>query len=302
MSEISKAVDNGASLVIFPSEKNTESINRLLNSLNSAPAIAVDTTLQKISGIDFDNSFFAGVFKKKEENPVLPAIEKHYRFAENRLQNETRLLWFQNNDPALTSKKQSKGKIYIFSFPLNQSSEAFSRDVLFVPVIYKIVLNSETAQTTSFIVGQNNSFLLENEDNSNLATEIEIVNRKNNERFVPEKMVTANGMMLSFNGQVRNDGHFLIQSDDSISAAVAFNYDRKESDLNYLGIPDLKEKIDALQLKNVAIIENAEENFAAIFDEIQKGKQFWKWFIMMGLLMILTEAAIIRFWRNNPKT
>jgi hypothetical protein len=49
-------------------------------------------------------------------------------------------------------------------------------------------------------------------------------------------------------------------------------------------------------------VENAEGNFAEVFDEIQNGKQLWKWFILMALLMILAEVALIRFWKSQPKT
>jgi hypothetical protein len=51
------------------------------------------------------------------------------------------------------------------------------------------------------------------------------------------------------------------------------------------------------QLNNAQVVQNAERNFSEIFDEIQNGKQLWKWFILLALLFILTEVAIIRFWK-----
>lgn len=302
VSELGNAVSNGASVVIFPAGKGTEPINKLLTALNSAPVTGLDTTSQKISGIDFDNPFFAGVFREKEENPVLPAINGHYLFAANRTQRDTRLLWFQNNDPALSVQPYEKGKSYVFSFPLDKANESFLRDIIFVPVLYKIVLNSASGQMPPFIIGRNHSFQLEPAYNVNLGSGIEIINRKNGDRFVPEKNVTGKGVMLEFNDLIKTDGHFLIQNEDSVVAAVAFNYDRKESELNYYQVTELNEKIETLQMKNVQVIENTDGNFAEVFDEIQNGRQLWKWFILMALLMIFAEAVIIRFWKNNPKT
>jgi hypothetical protein len=302
ISELSNTAAKGASIVIFPAGENIQNVNNLLAAFNVSSIIAADTTTQKISGIDFDNPFFAGVFKKKEENPVLPETRGHYQFAANRQQSDMRLLWFQNNDPALSVQPFENGKIYLFSFPLNKDNEAFSRDVIFVPVAYNIVLNSAPDQPASLIVGKNNFFQLGAAKNVNLGSNIEMVNRKNGDRFVPGKNVTGNGVILEFNDLIKNDGHFLLQNEDSVFAAVAFNYDRKESDLNYFQVDELKAKIEALQMKNVKVVENAEGNFAEVFDEIQNGKQLWKWFILMALLMILAEVALIRFWKSQPKT
>lgn len=300
--ELSNAAAKGASIVIFPAGRNIQNVNSLLAAFNVSPIIAADTTTQKISGIDFDNPFFTGVFKKKEENPVLPETQGHYQFAANRMQTDMRLLWFQNNDPALSVQPFENGKIYLFSFPLNKDNEAFSRDVIFVPVAYNIVLNSAPDQPASLIVGKNNFYQLGAAKNVNLGSNIEMVNRKNGDRFVPGKNITGNGVMLEFNGLIQNDGHFLVQNEDSVFAAVAFNYDRKESDLNYFQVDELNAKIETLQMKNTQVVENAEGNFAEVFDEIQNGKQLWKWFILMALLMILTEVALIRFWKSLPKT
>lgn len=302
ISELADAAASGLSIVFFPAERNLQTLNSMLAAFNVSPVIALDTTTQKISGIDFDNPFFSGVFRKKEENPVLPSTRGHFQFSANRLQNDTRLLWFQNNDAALTMQPYEKGKVYLFSFPLNKANEAFSRDVIFVPVVYKIVLNSAPDQMASLIVGKNSFYQFDAAKNINIASNIEMVNRKNKEKFVPEKNITGNGVLLQFDEFVKNDGHYLVQSEDSVIAAVAFNYDRKESDLSYFSFGELNERIEAVQLKNSQVIENAEGNFAEVFDEIQNGKQLWKWFIIMALLMILAEVALIRFWKDRPKT
>jgi hypothetical protein len=60
---------------------------------------------------------------------------------------------------------------------------------------------------------------------------------------------------------------------------------------------ELQDKIESAQLNNAQVVQNAERNFSEIFDEIQNGKQLWKWFILLALLFILTEVAIIRFWK-----
>jgi hypothetical protein len=301
-SELRNIVADGISIVVFPSSVNTETTNSLLSTLNAAQISTFDTTTQKISGVDFENAFFDGVFSKKAENPVLPETHGHFQFIKNSLQNDVKLLWFQNGDAALTVQPFEKGKVWVYSFPLGKISESYTRDVLFVPVTYNMVLKSVSNKPTSLVVGKDNFYQLGNSMEFNGNSGFEIAERKTGERFVPGKIFSGKGVMLDFTGQIKNDGHFLVQNADTVIGAAAYNYDRAESNLSYYSNDELSAQIETLQLENAGIIENADQNFAEIFDDLQHGKQLWKWFIILALLMVLSEAAIIRFWKNTPKT
>ena len=298
LSELKNTVERGSSVVIFPGEKmNLSSVNELLTLFNTNVATGIDTSKQKISGIDFENKFFADVFRKKEENPVYPEIDGHLLFANNTLSPETRLLWFQNNDKALSTINYENGKVWIFSFPLTKKNEAFARDILYVPTIYNIVLNSLPSQQMSYTVGKNTFYEIQGSRNINLNSPIEIENNKTGDKFIPTKNISNRGIQIGFQEQILNDGHYLVQNEDTTLTALAFNYDRKESDLRYFEQDELQDKIEMAQLKNAQVVQNANRNFSEIFDEIQNGKQLWKWFILLALLFIFTEVAIIRFWK-----
>ena len=296
LNELNSAVENGTSIVLFPGNLNNPSINNsFLAQFNANRVIGKDTIIQKISGIDFENKFYEDVFKKKEQNPILPEIAKHLKFEENIRTTEQNLLWFQNNDKALSMLQHKIGKIWIFSFPLCAENETFARDVLFVPTLYNIVLNSFTKQEISFVLGQNTFFDLPKNDIINPNISIEIENLKNGEKFIPAKSITGRGTRIEFANQILEAGHYLINNDQTVLSAMAFNYNRKESDLSYFSGSELKEKIDLLQFINATIIDDIESNFIDIFDEIQNGKQLWKLFIFLALLFILAEVMIARF-------
>jgi hypothetical protein len=298
LNELRNSVARGSSVVIFPGEKNPASTNELLTLFNTNTITGADTTKQKISGIDFGNKFFADVFRKKEENPIYPEINGHLQFENNIRSTETRLLWFQNNDKALSTVNYENGKVWVFGFPLEKKNEAFARDILFVPTIYNIVLNSLPSQQMSYVLGRNTFYEIQGSRNINLNSSIEIKNLKSGDKFIPSKNISnRGGTQIEFSDQIFNDGHYLIQNEDTIITALAFNYDRKESDLRYFEQNELQDKIESAQLKNAQVVQNAERNFSEIFDEIQNGKQLWKWFILLALLFILTEVALIRFWK-----
>ena len=298
LGELQNSVERGSSVVIFPGEKTgLNTLNELLTLFNANVATGIDTTKQKISGIDFENKFFADVFRKKEENPVYPEIDGHLLFSNSTFSAETRLLWFQNNDKALSMINFEKGKVWVFSFPLTMKNESFARDILFVPTIYNIVLNSLASQQMSYTVGKNTFYEIQESPNINLNSPIEIENTKTGDKFIPNKNISNRGIQIGFSEHIFNDGHYLVQNDDTTLTALAFNYDRKESDLRTFEPGELEEKIILAQLKNARVVHNTDRNFSEIFDEIQNGKQLWKWFILLALMFILTEVAIIRFWK-----
>ena len=296
VNEITKAAENGSSVVLFPGAIGNAGINNNLLSKSGAGLInGLDTTRQEISGIDFDHPFFNDVFKKKAENAVHPKIDRHLTFEKNIRTSETALLWFQNGDKALSVVPFENGKVWVFSFPLNKKNENFARDILFVPSLYNIVLSSLPNQQISLIIGQDNHFTIPRNQKIDLNSSIEIENKNNNEKFIPEKMVTERGTRIDFGGQISEAGHYLIKNDDQTISALAFNYNRKESELSYFTPSELNDKIENARIKNASVVKNAGGNFSEIFNEIQNGKQLWKWCILLALFFILSEVLIVRF-------
>ncbi len=95
--------------------------------------------------------------------------------------------------------------------------------------------------------------------------------------------------------QITKSGQYEVLNDNQLLATLSFNYNRAESDLHYLNADEIKSKTETSGLKNASVVSNVKSNFSDIFDEIQNGKQLWKWAILMALLFILAEVSISRF-------
>lgn len=299
LNELETAVNNGASVVLFPKLAQQTSItNQFLSKFNANTASGIDTTSQEISGIDFDNRFFRNVFRERKENALLPKINGHLKFSENIRSNETQLLWFQNGDKALSGLPYGNGKIWIFSFPLNKKNEIFARDILFVPSIYNIVLNSLPDQQISYTIGMDRSYLLPRNINVSLETSLEIENRNTGDRFIPGVNVSGQGMRLDLGGLIETAGHYLVKNENETIASLSFNYNRNESDLRYFSPDELEERIQLSNLKKTAVLKNVSGNFEEVLQTIQQGKQLWKWCILLALFFILAEVLIARFWKQ----
>ncbi|PIF02121.1 MAG: hypothetical protein CR996_01550 [Draconibacterium sp.] len=301
LNELKQAANKGASLVFFPQNgENQDQSNMLLSAIGGTRITGKDTTTQKISGINFGNRFFDNVFSKREENALLPAIKGHFLFETGTRNMETRLLWFQNNNKALSVNNTGKGKIWTFAFPLDNSSEAFAKDILFVPVIYNIVLNSIPAQKLSYTIGKDTYFELGTSDISNANATLEIENSAIGERFIPGHRITGGTIGIETGNKITRSGLYKVYSNNRPVAATAFNYNRKESDLRYFSADKISTNAEKAGLKNIKIITDANSNFSEVVDDIQNGKQLWKWFIALALLFLLSEVLIARFWKPSP--
>jgi len=297
LNELESIVKNGTSVVVFPTVSNIGMINNLLTQFNTNRVIGMDSTTQEISTIEFDNNFYKNVFKKREQNPILPEIKGHLRFESQTQSNEIALLSFQNGDKALSQLSYNEGKIWVFSFPLSTGNDAFARDILFVPTLYNFVLNSLPRQEMSFTVGKNTFFNIPRNISFNVNATFEIENLKTGEKIVPSNTIAGRQTRIEFGDQIGTDGQYLVMNDGNTLASMAFNYDRKESDLRYLTQSELLDKLEERSLKNATVVKEVERSFSEVFDDLQNGKQLWKLFVMLALLFIVTEVLLARFWK-----
>lgn len=298
INELESVVRKGTSLVLFPNDNvPPAAYNSLLSEVGANKIIGNDSTALKISGIDFENPFFKDVFLKREENPILPEIDDHIRFDENTLSTETKLIWFQNNDKALSVSDHGSGKVWVFAFPLNKKSEAFATDVLFVPTLYNIVLNSVPAQEISYVVGKTTFYNLSSKNQIDHNSSLEIEDIQNGEKFIPSRTVSNSGIRIGFSDYINKAGYYQIKNENEVVSTLAFNYNREESELTYFTPGEIEDKLETQQLQNASVLSNIERNFSEVFKDIQNGKQLWKYFILLALIFILIEVLISRFWK-----
>ncbi len=299
LNELESVTEEGTSVVLFPETGNNPDFNnQFLSRFGAATVTGEDTTRQEISGIDFDNRFFRDVFSEKEDNALLPEIAGHLKFTGNIRTEESNLLWFQNGDKALSMLPYGDGKVWVFSFPLNKSNEAFARDILFVPSIYNIVLNSIPAHPFSYTIGNDISFTLPPNRDVPPGSGIEIENKNTGDAFIPETRTSGRGIRIEPGSSVEDAGHYLVKANNETLTALAYNFSREESDLRYFSRDELEERIEMHNLQQATVISDATSNFSEILDEIQRGKQLWKWCILLALFFILSEVLIARFWKQ----
>lgn len=291
--ELMKFVENGGSLLFIPAEKpEFSSTNELLLALRAEQLTGSDTTRQKVEGVNLKSRIFRNVFTEWEERIDLPTTSRHFGTSLITNSSAERLLTLANGHPFLSAYFFGSGSCYVLTSALRDEWTNFHRHALFVPVIYNMALNSILHGASSETIGSDEFIAVDSKltENSNL----EVISKDNKSSFLPERVVRPEGNGIMVHDQVRTDGHFLIMADKDTIRPVSFNYDRSESDMNFLKIEEFRKIASDLGINRIQIVDGSAETIANEVTQLQDGKQLWRLFLILALFFLLTETILIR--------
>lgn len=293
---------NGGSLVVFPpGNGNPEGYQPFFNELNTHGYAATDTTRQRVSYINLEQEVFTDIFLKNAtgkatlpENVDLPVVFKHYIIPSGTHSNLETLMRLQNNDPFLVSATLGKGTIYLFTIALLDEWSNFVHHLIFLPTLYNIALLSNRIQPLSFPVGENSMIEIpldpEGEKNS-----IKITNIENHFEMVPEVKKLGYRSTLYTHGQIGQDGPYSVKSGKKTITGLAFNYNRKESEMACFSDTELQNQIKKIPAADIRLIQSKKASLSQQIEQIRQGTPLWKLFILLALLFLAAETALLRF-------
>lgn len=295
--ELVSWVNDGGSLAIFPEDlKNYDSYNDLLSALNSKTITEFDTAATGISEINYENELYRDAFKQPEKEADLPVIKGSVVFNSHEFRPETVLLRLTDGRSALTVHSFGNGKVYVFAFPLNAPNLNFIRHLIFVPTVYNMVLNSGFQQKYSYPINSNEPVLLNSGQSG--SGQITVKNMQSGEEFLASVRVTGNGQKtLSMEDIPRMAGHYLILENSKPAQAISYNYSRQESVAEFYTTDELKGIAHSNPKEHLQVIDSVDSNFAETLQDLNNGKQLWKYFIGLSIFFLLCEIAIVRFWK-----
>ena len=300
--EINRYVRNGGNLVIFPPAKGKlDSYNQLTSLFNLRGYAETDTARQRISSINLENELFNGVFEKNgngkvvlPENIDLPWVYKYYRIPVEVRSGTEILLKLQNNQPFLVSAPVEKGRVYLFSVPLDESWSKFPNHMIFVPTLYKIALLSHPTHPLYYVTGESQSVVIR--DDSIGETNLCKINKLNSAfEIIPEAKKSGTNLVLFLHDQVKDAGFYAVTSGKKTLSGLAFNFNRKESDLACFSTSELEDQVKRQSFKDIHVIKAKKSSLVREIRQIKQGTPLWKLFIILSLLFIAMEIALIRF-------
>ncbi|MGZ5282577.1 MAG: BatA domain-containing protein [Bacteroidia bacterium] len=247
-----------------------------------------------LSAIDAKQPFFTGIFEEVPRNIAMPKVSKYYPIATSGAGAGMNLLSLQNGNPFITITSSGKGMLFTSAAPFNETWSTFTQHSLFLPVLYKMSLYGSFQAKIYNIIGKDN-YLQAPAANTEKENIFKLV-KDSFEVIPPHRMVNGNPSLFVEN-LITEAGHYgLDASADNASAAVySFNYNRNESQMQFMDADELEENTASLQPR---VLSSNNNSVANQLQEIEQGAKMWKWFILAALLFLLAETLLIRFWKS----
>jgi hypothetical protein len=305
---LERFVKNGGSLfVIPPAQPDPGFYGSWLGSLGvrgvSKPVAdqpAGSSALQMLAPPDKRSPFYTDIFENTTQQGnlnmpmALPVL--NWQVTGNRL------LTFKNNLPFLSQSQMQRGKVYLCASPLEAAYGNFATHALFVPILYKIATLSKIQEPLAFTF-QENAIALEltNAQANNVYKLRKTQAGTTPLEIIPGQRINGNQLVIelpkgsqSMDKQVMEAGYYELVLNDKTERLLAFNYDKKESQMDFYSADELKQLFAGQ--KNVQVFDVEEANdFVKEFREQNIGVNLWKYCLLAALFFLLLEIALIRF-------
>lgn len=295
--ELQRFIQNGGSVFLTPA-KNADliSYNNFTQLLNASTYQAIDTSDNKTTRINASHQLYANVFEKIPENIDLPVTLSHYPLTYTSKTNYDWLMMLANNQPLVSSHSYQKGKLYLSAVSLDVSFGNFARHAMFVPTVYKMALYSISNPPLFYTIGKDDVVELSgiNRQNDNI---LKLKEEKSKTELIPESRWEQGNVKMYLYNQIQNSGNYNLYSGNEHAASIAFNFDRNESELEFYDRTALEQLIDKYGWTNTAVIEAASGNLTPTIQNINKGIQLWKLFIVLTLVFLAIEVLLIKFYK-----
>ena len=295
--ELQRFVQNGGTVLLIPSVKaELLSYNNFTQLFNASTYQNIDTLDTKTTRINSAHPLYANVFERLPENIDLPITLAHYPLTYSTKTNFDWLMMLANNRPLISAHAYQKGKLYLSAVSLDDSFGNFARHAIFVPTLYKMALYSISSTPLFYTIGKDEVIELTgvNRQSYNL---LKLKEEKTNTEFIPESRWERGSLKIYLYNQLQNAANYNVFSGNENVASLAFNYDRNESELEFYDKMSLEQLIEKYSWSNTSVIEAASGNLTQTIQNLNKGIQLWKLFVLLTLVFLAIEVLLIKFYR-----
>lgn len=291
--QLRQYIENGGNILVFPpQEADINSYNTFLNRVAADKIAAFDPVVREVSQLNKREFIFKDVFRNRNAALRLPTTQGNFPIGRVGSRRQEALLTYRDGSTALAKYTLGEGNVYLSSAPLETeiSNLALNAEV-FIPMLYKMGISSGRRRPAAYTIGADE--VIETTKRGATADIVYKLRGPGGE-FIPSQRTAGNRVLLGLGGQVPEAGVYDLLLGDEIVDAFAFNYNRQESDLDYLTNDELA---DLGAAPNIGLLDAA--NQASLIGDIREqneGTPLWRYFIWAALAFLLVEVLLLRFW------
>lgn len=300
MQELKRFVDDGGSLVVFPSaDIDTKSYSLFSMEMGVSQYERIDTAKINIDKLHKDAPIFRDVFSNKSESQQskdLGIVTKRFVFRNSVSAGGNSLIDLADKSSFLIYHQKEAGSVYMFASPMNTAYTDFQQKAVFVPVMYNIALQSTFIGNIYNQIGDDKPNLVKNP--SDKSQESIIIKSTDSDFYtIPQIAPYGKYLKLFTNNSIKKAGNYSVQYFKEEIGNIALNYNRIESNMELLSQSDLKQIIKISDSKKIKLLSSNSASIQETVSNAHLGFPVWKYLVIAALLMLLAEVLIIRFWK-----
>ena len=265
--------DGGHILTIPSKETRLNTYNQLFKTINLPQYNSLSSQQKRITTINYNHPLLANAFYSKVSNFQYPKVETSYSFSSN----ANSVLSYEDGNAFLVGNNGA----YSFSSALNDNNSNFKNSPLIVPVLYNLGKQSLKLPQLYYSIGQSNSIAI----NAVLGQDDILTLDTDENTVIPLQKTYSKTVVLETDDYPVNAGIFNVKNDSEVLQNLSFNYNREESNLNYLDI-----KNDT----NLSV----NESLATTINDIKSSSTInalWKWFVIFALVFLIIEILLLKY-------
>ena len=292
--ELRQYVEKGGNLLVFPSASADKSdYNSMLGALKSSSLQDFKSEQKEVKTINTKEFVFDGVFENRQANNLrLPISKGNFQLGSFQSRVRSSLLKYRDGSDYLVKNQLGRGYVYLSAAPLDKSkNDLVSNAEVFVPMVYKMALSNADGGKIAYTIGVDQVLSIDKtrqsaEDNFKFT---------GNSEFIPGQFNNGSSTILDVGSQIKEAGFYTLSLDNKKQGVYAYNYNNKESELDYYSAKELQEMYgEGLQVYD----EVSSANFKQLISEKESGISLWRWFLIGALLFLMFEQLFIRFLKN----
>lgn len=299
--ELTKFVKSGGTLLVLPAKEMDNSWKQFLGGLGAGTYGNLIKKELSCNDLNMESIYFKGALEKQQSEQLdMPRTLQHYTISNSSKNGSEVIMTLEDGSQMLSSYTVEKGKVILSAVALNDDYGNAHRHALFFVPLYNIGIMSSMQHKLYNIIGVDPMQTIALRSNSGDGS-ISLKARNSKEAFIPEQRSIGNETALYFHDQVHESGLYDIVKDGATLGTIAFNFDRRESNLDYYDEAELKKMAKASD-QNIDVISASTKNIAKSVSDKLNGKTLWMYFIILALLCFLTEIVLLRFWGRPNAT
>ena len=293
--ELTQYVRNGGNLLVFPDpDAEVLTYKPFLNGLGVNEFMQLDKTAREVSIINTEEFIFQGIFEGEQSALKLPATGANFLMTRYADRPAEPLLTYRDGTSFLEKYIIGEGKVFLCSAPLtDQYNDLVRNGEIFVPMLLKMAIFSGADSRIAYTIGADEQ--IESDHQVNRSEIVYKLGSKQGE-FIPQQRILSNKVILNTNNQIGKAGYYALYLEEGeVLDKFAYNYDRAESNLQYMPIPQLKDRFG----EKVSILETEDNSvLTARISQEKLGIPLWRWCIILTLIFLGLEVLILRFWKT----